>query len=35
MASFCFTVILSAVIATPPPARNVPDLAERTKQMTG
>ena len=23
------------VIATPPPARKVPDLAERTKQKTG
>lgn len=42
MTSFCFGVIpsgashvASAVIATPPPARKVPDLAERTKQMTG
>ena len=27
--------VASALIAIPPPARKVPDLAERPKQMTG
>jgi hypothetical protein len=38
MASFCFGVLPQAhgrTHLTPPPAHKVPDLAERTKLMTG